>query len=208
MILRGRGLSLSGRTFAYVGFKLIGFWFMVQAASSLAGVPSVVRPSSGTMAWQLVSLFPLPIVATGVVGAATWGGASWLAARVSASADDGGAGGSASPVASPLVLALSILGAWLIAWAIPELVNGLAVFVISRGGSRSVLGSIDYSQQEQALVWSTSAKAAVFGAAARAAVGLLLFLRADKVATLSIFHTPDADDRGDAALDDEEAGNQ
>ena len=45
-------------------------------------------------------------------------------------------------------------------------------------------------------------------AAARAAVGLLLVLRADKVATLFKFNTPDADDRGDAALDDDEAGEQ
>jgi uncharacterized membrane protein len=199
---------LSGKTFAFVGFKLIGFWFMVQAASSLAGVPSVIRPPSWIMPGQLVSLFLLPTLATGVVGVATWSGAGWLAARVSESADTGDQKDSASVVGSSLVLALAILGAWLTAWAIPELVNGLALFVISRGGTRSVLGTIDYSQSEQALVWSTSAQAAVLGAAARAAVGLLLVLRAHKVATLFGPNSPDADDRGDDTLEDEGAGGQ
>jgi hypothetical protein len=194
---------VNARTFALVGFKLMGFWFMLQAASAAAQLPWVAS-SPGDAFWHLVSFWLLSVAVTGGVGAATWAGANRLSAIVCAGAHDEGGGGTPSG-REPLVLALSVLGAWLTAWAIPELVNGLSLFLLSRRGSASVLGSVAYSQLEQSMVWSAAARAAVAAAVARAAVGVFLVVRARFVAGLFGSHAPDAG-TPDATLEDEDAG--
>jgi hypothetical protein len=149
---------MNSRDAALLAFKLVGLWLFVSGLIGLANVPSFFEPQFETMRRMFVLSALLPSLVSLAAGIQAWFSADWLASHVFH--------GPAEPSGSDRLrgealfsLAIAVIGVYLIVGSIPAVVNGIALFAISRQSQSTVLGSVGYSDEQRALIWGAAAKA-------------------------------------------------
>jgi hypothetical protein len=171
---------VTNRDCAILGFRLLGAWLIASGLIGAANIPYFFDAQFDQVRRMSIGFALLPSVVSAAVG-----GLAWL--KSTALADDAfpDAGAAASDrlrADKVFSLALAIIGVLLVTEAIPVVVNGVALFGISRLGVRSVFGSTSYPQDQQALIWSAAAKANTAAGVARMLIGLALLVGPDRLA--------------------------
>ena len=166
---------MTSRDVALLAFKLLGLWLFVSGLIGLANVPYFFEPQFETMRRMAVLFALLPSVVSLAAGIQAWFSADWLASHVFT--------GSAEPSGSNRLradalfsLAIAVVGVYLIVGSIPAVVNGIALFAISRQSHGTVLGSVGYSDDQRALIWSAAAKANTVSSVVSLLLGVGCFL--------------------------------
>jgi hypothetical protein len=155
---------------AKLSFRLLGLWFMANAAAGVAGVPYFWDPQWENVRAITVFNTLLPALVALGIGVPMWFSADHFATRTFSSG--GRSVGAGRLRGEPVfALALAIIGVFLICESIPVLVNGLALFIQSRVLARGVLG-VDPDIQRQ--IWHAGAKANAAAAVARLVIGAAL----------------------------------
>jgi hypothetical protein len=169
---------MSNHDAAKLGFRLLGLWFMANAAVAVAGVPYYWDSRwEGVRAITVFTTVLPALVAIGI-GVPVWFSADWFATRTFAGGEGSGSPGHLR--GEPLfALALAVIGVLFICESLPILVNGLALFVQSRSVGSGVLGP-DPAIQRQ--IWNAAAKASVAAAIARFLIGVGLLAGPAKLA--------------------------
>jgi hypothetical protein len=160
---------VTNRGVAVLAFKLVGLWLMANAAIGIAGVPYFWEPQFDQVRDMTVFFTVLPLLVAVGIGVPVWFSADWFADRIFPNQ-------SPQPMAldglrgEPLfALALSVLGVFFAAEALPVVVNGAALFLQSRQtGSRFLGPDVD----QQTAIWSAAAKANVTAGIARFLIGM------------------------------------
>ena len=157
---------MNNRDAAKLGFRLLGLWFMANAALAVAGLPYYWDPRWEEVRAITVFAALLPALVAVGIGVPIWFSAEWFAARTF---PEGGGDESGRLRGDALfALALSIIGVLFVCESLPILVNGLALFVQSRSFGTSVLGP---NPDLQSRVWHAGAKANVASGVARLLIG-------------------------------------
>jgi hypothetical protein len=161
---------MSNRDAAKLGFRLLGLWFMANAAVAVAGIPYYWDPQWENV--QAITVFTtvLPALVAVGIGVPVWLSADWFAARTFPDGA-GGVGGGRLRGEPLFALALTIIGMLLICESLPILVNGMALFIQSRSFGRTVLGP---NPDLQSQLWHAGAKASVAAGVARLLIGAAL----------------------------------
>lgn len=160
---------MTNRDWAILGFQLVGLWLAVQLALWVTDLP-----------FRQLGERDIAYVITGaVIVISVWTRAGWLASRLFPNPAPPGLRSEMRREQELLVAALSVMGVFLIAQALPLLVDGVAVFVMIRSTARSVFGTMP----EEATALSTRATADIAGAAASLLIGIALISRPGRLAT-------------------------
>jgi hypothetical protein len=160
---------MTRREIALLAFKLLGLWLGVSGLIGVANVPYFFEPQFESMRRTAVFFALLPSLVSLVAGIQAWFSADWLALRAFPGPPEP-SGSDRFPAEALFSLAIAVIGVYLIVGSIPAVVNGIALFAISRQSQSTVLGSVGYSDDQRALIWSAAAKAN----AVSSVVGLLL----------------------------------
>ncbi len=149
---------MTSRQVALLAFKLVGLWLFVSGLIGLANIPYFFEPQFETMRRMAVLFALLPSLVSLAAGAQTWFSADWLASHVFPGPPEP-SGSDRLRAEALFSLAIAVVGVYLIVGSIPAVVNGIALFAISRHAQSTVLRSIGYSDDQRALIWSAAAKA-------------------------------------------------
>jgi hypothetical protein len=162
---------MNNRDVALLAFKLVGLWFFVSGLIGLANLPYFFEPQFETMRRMTVLFALLPSLVSLAAGIQAWFSADWLASHAFN-----------RPAESPgldrlraealFSLAIAVIGIYLTVASIPAVVNGIVLFAISRHSQSTVLGTVGYSDDQRALIWSAAAKANTLSAVVSLLLGV------------------------------------
>jgi len=156
---------MNNRGLALIGFKLLGLYAIIHAAVSAFGIPYILLSSTDALGSAIPFSFVfVPILVGGLAGAGVWMGAERLASRLFPDLPEVGSAADGCTVWDPTVVALGILGAWLLVRAVPGIARGAALF----------LASLGYPEVRKPAIWTTTVKAEMVADVVQALVGLVL----------------------------------
>lgn len=189
--------AMTDRQWAVLGFRLLGLWLIVGPAQDWVALAVLALVQRGPA--QVTSREVAYSATSMVIAVSLWRWAGWLASRTFPEATVVGR----SPVARSdeqlLAPALSIIGVYLIALAIPDVLSGVVAFVGSGDMDRSVFGG----QGELARMWRVKTTAEGLFALARTLIGVALLLYASRLSAVVVALRRHQDST-DSSTDDEQ----
>ena len=159
---------MNNRGLALIGFKILGLVFLAQSVVGAFGIPWILQ--SDGMRGIPISFVVVPLLVAALGGLGIWMGADRLASRLFADSAETACDGKF--VCDPFVVALAIIGAWLLAGALPGIGKGISLFLTSRGHSGAFKEAI----------WTPGAKSELVAALVRSIVGYILLRRPGAIA--------------------------
>jgi hypothetical protein len=164
---------------AKLGFKLIGFWFMVTAVSMAANVATLI----GQPAVTGIALSMLYPATRALIGILIWMYSDRLALSIFPMTAAGQNVVGQSQQEQLFALAISIIGIGLLVDSIPTFLYDLTLFIASRSGEyRSAFGFVPEPSGPR--IWNATAEASLVSALVRTLIGFGLLLSPSRIVEL------------------------
>jgi hypothetical protein len=164
---------------AYLSFKLLGLWLLVQAAVGAASMPYIWQSSPNEAKGATAAMLSLPWLVSLGIGAPVWFSADWFAAHVFPGARADSDAARTLRVEPVFAVGTALIGLLLLSQGFPSLAS--AAYLFGRSLEVGVLGPDETRRQ---LLWDVQAKASALEGVIRVGLGAALLAGPARFATL------------------------